>query len=235
MVTSDGNAEQSRAPAYIPFKTFTNAVEILEQGIPDPLDRTVWPSWSGGTQSQTLGAFKFLGLIDEKGNVQPGLRALVEARGDNRKEVLRGIIEEKYKEAIALGEANQTFQRLQDFFRQYGIEGGTLERVTRFFLDACEYTGLKCSVHWAKAKKTLRRSRKTTKEGNKTIGNAGAGNPPPANPPVTPNITTVKLNSGGELSLSLSVDLMALSKEDRDWLFGLIDQVKDYDKRNKAL
>jgi hypothetical protein len=42
----------------------------------------VWPSFAGGVQSQTLGAFKFLKLIDEEGIVQPILTRLVNARGD---------------------------------------------------------------------------------------------------------------------------------------------------------
>ncbi len=178
VINGNSKPEQERAPVYIPFKTFLTAVETLEQGLPDPLDRSVWPSWSGGIQSQTLGAFKFLGLIDEKGHVQPSLHKLVDAKGEQRKIVLKEIIEEKYKEAVKLGEGNSTFQQLQDFFRQYGVESGTLERVIRFFLDACEYTGSKCSVHWAKAKKTIRR---TSRRGESS-GEGSDNPPPPTNP-----------------------------------------------------
>ncbi len=227
METNGNNAEQTRAPVYIPFKTFLSAVEILEQGLPDPLDRSVWPSWSGGTQSQTLGAFKFLGLIDEKGKVQPSLHRLVDAKGESRKAVLREIIEERYKDAIKLGVSNSTFQQLQDLFRQYGVESGTLERVTRFFLEVCEYTGLKCSVHWAKAKKTMRRSKK---DESPSSGSDETTPPNVKGNKSKGNIQSIQLKSGGTLFLSVDVDLISLSPEDREWLFKLIDQFNEYGK-----
>jgi hypothetical protein len=231
MVTNGNNKAEQRAPVYIPFKTFTTAVETLEQGIPDPLDRSVWPSWSGGVQSQTLGAFKFLGLIGEKGNVQPNLHRLVNAKGENRKVILKEIIEDRYKEAIKLGENNSTFQQLQDLFRQYGVEAGTLERVTRFFLDACEYTGSKCSVHWAKAKKTFR-GRSTKKEDDASgKEKEKTTNLPPEQPKAS--IKNVQLKSGGTLSLSLSVDLVSLSPDDRTWLFDIIDRLNTYGQKEQ--
>jgi hypothetical protein len=42
---------------------------------------------------------------------------------------------------------------------------------------------------------------------------------------------TVTLASGGTLTLALSVDLFALSENDRKFVFGLIDQVTGYGKR----
>lgn len=215
--------EQRRAPAYIPLKTFLTAVETLQQGLPKTLDRSVWPSFAGGAQSQTLGAFKFLKLIDEEGTVQPLLHSLVGAKGDDRKAILRDIIKREYADAIQLGEANASFQGLSDLFRGYGIQGGTLERAIRFFLDACSYTGLKGSPLWTKAKKTFRRLPKK-EDGPKvrpTVGQElGAKS--------QSSIKTIQLRSSGTLTLSLSADIMALSKEDREWLFLLIDQLNAY-------
>ena len=214
--------QEGRAPVYIPFKTFLTAVETLEQALPATLDRSVWPSFAGGVQSQTLGAFKFLKLIDEEGIVQPILTRLVNARGDARKEVLGEVIKNRYEEAVRLGEKNASFQQLQDFFRQYGVQGGTLDRIVRFFLDACEYTGIRGSPHWAKARKTTRRARRDdTTPKVKLTGRA-------RHEDTQPNIKTVELRSGGKLSLSLSVDLLTLSPEDRQWLFEIIDRMNKY-------
>jgi len=224
----NNKSEQERAPVYIPFKTFLTAVETLEQALPATLDRSVWPSFAGGLQSQTLGAFKFMGLIDEEGKVQPILTRLVNARGDARKEVLGEVIKNRYEEAIRLGERNASFQQLQDFFRKYKVQGGTLERIIRFFLDVCEYTGIKCSPHWAKARKTIKRARRdeTTRSVQPT-GRAYHEN-------IRPNIKTVELRSGGKLSLSLSVDLLTLSPEDREWLFEIIDRLNKYGETKDA-
>ena len=222
-INGNSKAKYRRAPVYIPFKTFITAIETLQQGMPRILDRSVWPSFSGIVQSQTLGAFKFLGLIDDNGEVQSILERLVSTRGDDRKAVLREIIDEQYAEALQLGEKNASFQQLLELFRGYGVQGGTLERAIRFFLDSCDYTGLKGSPLWAKAKKTIRRPPRKG-EGlpkHERIERTGDKR-------TQLSVKTVQLQSGGTLSLSLSVDLMALSREDREWLFGLIDQLNAY-------
>ena len=220
------NTEYVRAPVYIPFKTFLTAVETLEQGLPPTLDRSVWPSFSGGTQSQTLGAFKFLGLINEQGKVEEILERLVNAKGNERKAVLREIIESQYAGANQLAQKNASFQQLQDYFRGYGVQAGTLERVTRFYLDACEFTGLKGSPLWSKAKKTLRRASKKDEVTSK--GKPVKIKSPKGEREIKTSVKTIQLQSGGTLSLSLSVDLMALSREDREWLFEIIDRLNTY-------
>lgn len=228
MVTSNNHneRERGRAPVYIPFKTFLTAVETLEQGLPQTLDRSVWPSFAGGTQSQTLGAFKFLGLIDETGKVEPILENLINTKGEERKIVLREIIENRYAPAIQLAHKNSSFRQLQEYFREYGLQAGTLERVTRFFLDICEYTGVRTSPLWAKAKKTFRRT--TKKDSVSARGKTTKSKSIAAEIETKLSVRTIQLKSGGTLSLSLSVDLMSLSREDRDWLFKVIDQLNTY-------
>ncbi len=157
MVTNTtSTTTQERKPVYIAFKTFLTALETLEQGVPPIIDRYVWRTFSGGLQAQTFVAFKFLGLIDENGTSQPILQKLVAAKGDARKEILRGVLEAKYAEAIKLGESNASLQQLQELIRSQGVSGGTMEMAVRYFTDACSYTGLKCSPHWAAAKKSRR-------------------------------------------------------------------------------
>ncbi len=73
---------------YVPFKTFLTALDALEAGLPNQLDRSVWPSYSGAIQGQLLGAFRFLGLMDEGNCPTPALGELVSKRGA-RRELLR--------------------------------------------------------------------------------------------------------------------------------------------------
>ncbi len=227
--SENNNNAQERKPSYIAFKTFLTAIETLEQGLPPAIDRSVWPTFSGGLQSHTLNAFKFLGLIDEKGKVQPRLEALVGAKGEDKKDVIKEIIIEKYGEAVHLGEINASFQQLSEHFRGFGVQGGTLEMVIRFFLDACKYVGIKGSPLWATARKTQRRSRKGESQGG---AKSDAGYVTPltgaADENTRANIQTVQLKSGGTLSLSVNVDLISLSQEDREWVFKMIDQFKEY-------
>ena len=46
--------------------------------------------------------------------------------------------------------------------------------------------------------------------------------------PADRNVKTIQLGSGGEVTLNLSVDLVTLSKHDRDFVFELIDSLNDY-------
>jgi len=112
MTTNNSNTSLDRKPAYIAFKTFLTAIETLEQGLPPTIYKTVWSTFSGGLQSHTLGAFKFLGLVDENGKTLPILEQLVAAKGDNRKEIIRKIISDKYSDAIKLGQQNSSYQEL---------------------------------------------------------------------------------------------------------------------------
>lgn len=177
-MVNNATTQEKRKPVYIAFKTFLSALDKLEQGVPPVIDRYVWSTFSGSLQAQTLSAFKFLGLIDESGKSQPMLQKLIDAKGDAKKTVLRGLLEAKYAEAIKLGESNASFQQLQDVIRAYGISGGTLEMAVRFFTDACGYVGLKCSPHWATAKKS-RRTRADRKEAtNATLKGDDKPKPP---------------------------------------------------------
>lgn len=46
--------------------------------------------------------------------------------------------------------------------------------------------------------------------------------------PTGRNVKKISLGSGGEVTLSLSVDLVTLSRHDRDFVFKLIDSLNDY-------
>lgn len=224
-------SEQGRAPVYIPFKTFLTAIETLEPGLPPTLDRSVWPTFSGGLQSQTLGAFKFLGLIKEDGTVEPILEQLVTSRGSERKAVLREIIRDKYTGAISLARSSASAQQLQDYFRSsHEIKSGTLYRIIRFFLDACTYTGEKCSTHWAKAKLTPKR--KSRKGGGETRDESP---PKPPTNAMTPKASTktIQLRSGGAASLTLNVDMIELTSGDWNWLREVIEKFNKYGKEQE--
>ncbi len=85
-------AAEKRIAAYVPFRTFLTALETLESGgVPKQIDRSIWRSFSGLVQSQILGAFRFLGLVEGDAPTLE-LRKLVEDK-QNRPVVLRRILE----------------------------------------------------------------------------------------------------------------------------------------------
>src|SRR5579872_6781248 len=92
-------------PVYVPYATLISALDNLKKhGIPGTakIDKTLWDNQSGAIQGQLLLAFRFLGLIDAQDRVLPTLPPLVEASTEDRKPILKKIVEEKYHKVLAL-------------------------------------------------------------------------------------------------------------------------------------
>ena len=200
---------------YVPFKTFLTALDSLEIGLPNQLDRSVWPSYSGAIQGQLLGAFRFFGLMDEDNCPAPALRDLVSKR-EMRRELLRALIERHYGSLVALDLTRTSPRQLDEAVRQYGLSGATHKKAISFFLQAAQYSGMPLSV--------LLRSK---------IRGAGGGGQRRRHAPATdaPAVAkSVHLKSGGTVTLTAVVDLFSLSAADREFVFQLIDKVQSYEE-----
>jgi hypothetical protein len=140
--TSTGTA----TPPYVPYATFISALDALRNhGIPasGKIDKTIWDSQSGSIRGQLILAFRFLGLIDDNNRVLPALPPLVTAPSPaERKPLLKKLIEEKYRDIIALNLLTISPGQLEDAFRKLGISGSTLKTATRFFIKACTELGI---------------------------------------------------------------------------------------------
>ena len=165
-----------------------------------------------------------------KSSVEPLLQKLVNAKGDERKLVLRDIIRTKYAKAVELAESNASYGQLEDYFRNYNITGGTLYRVVRFYIDTCTYTGEKCSTHWAKAKKSPKRAIK------KEIPNEDAEQHVPEKSKDDSSgiaqgfLETVTLPEIGTITLSTSINPLKLKGKSREWFYQLVDKLGEYPK-----
>lgn len=202
-----------RPPPYVPFKTFLTAIESFERGLPNQIDRSVWPSHSGATQGQLLGAFRFLGLADEKDRPSAELRALVECK-ENRKTTLRRILEKSYRELASLDLAKASPRQLDEAMRRYGLGGATHRKAVSFFLHAASYAEAPLSPL------LLRKTR-----------SPGLRRPAPA--PRTAargESKTIRLRSGGSLTLVMDAKFLELAKQDREFVFSLLDQMAAYER-----
>ena len=238
-MTESSTQEQERAQrsegtsplltaAYVPFKSFLTAVEVLEQGLPPRLDRSVWPTLAGSTQGALLVAFRFLGLIRSEGTATDELSQLVAAREGAKKPALAAILVRSYPALQPLAEQNASFQTLQESMREHGgVQGGTLDKAIRFYLEASLFAGLKHSHLWEKARKTSGSSQRRQRRRD--------GTPAPPPPPTGSggSTKTVKLRSGGSVTLSVTVDAISMSTKDRDWVFGLVDTLNAYEQQEE--
>ncbi len=201
---------------YVPFKTFLTAIEGFERGLPGQLDRSLWPSYSGAIQGQLMNAFRFFGLVDEGDCPAPAMRELV-SRRDQRRAILRGLLEKSYPSLIGLDLAHASPRQLDEAMRQYGLSGVTHKKAISFFLQAGNFAGLPLSP--------------LLKGRTRAAAPARRAQPQPAQsrPGEDPELSrTVRLRSGGTITLTATVDLFNLDAGDRRFLFDLIDRLRAY-------
>ena len=219
-------------PVYVPYATLLSSFDALRtHGIPKSgvIDKSIWDSQSGTIQAQLILAYRFLGLIDDQKKISPSLQPLVSASSEDRKPTLKAIIEEKYHSVISLGLTTISPAQFVEAFRKFDISGSTLDRATRFFVKSCTELGIPIGKRFAERAKPTGPRKKRTFSGEKTPTGSAAANgiqTPPAGPQGTAK--TIRLQSGGTLCLSATLDLFSLNSEDRKFIFGLIDSLEGY-------
>lgn len=191
------------APPYVSFNTFLTSIDRLKPGIPNRIDKSVWESFAGSVQGQLLIAYRFLGLIDEKGDPQPVLSKIVHSEGEDRVLALADILRSKYPKLFALNLQNATSAQVQESLGSMGAQGETLKKAFSFFMKATKIAKIPISHNLQKAKlpKTTSTKRKSRQSANP---------PPTQEQPATPGTqagesraTVITLSSGGELKLIL--------------------------------
>ncbi len=225
-------AETKRAAAYIPWNSLLTATEVLEQGLPKRLDRSVFPSFSGSMKSWVLSAFAFLDFTDENGNVTPRLEEWVKSQEAGRKEIMRAIVESKYKALLDLADEPGTPDQFKKEMEKLGVSGGTTQRAVRFFLAAAKFAGIDIPESWKKKKKSKvsvsgsgsrrRRHRNDAGASDPDGDGDGDGGAPDAAG------DTITLECGSTVTLTVALNPLTLSEADRMWLFGLIDEFKSH-------
>jgi hypothetical protein len=218
-------------PPYLPYKTFIGSLENLGQGVPPKIDRSIWKNQPGTVQSQIFSAYKFLGLIDDLTHPTPILRKLVEQRSSPAS-VLKPLIEERFPEVLKHDLATMTTAMLNaEFGTVYGVDGDVRKKAMRFFLQAAKANGMTLSKFLLDQTRVSSGPRKKrTKRADETDN---AEDLPDEGASAAPKGTTkaIELRSGGRLTISLSVDLFELSKPDREFVFGLIDSLHEYETK----
>ena len=176
---AESNKELATAP-YASWTTFVRFLEHLaENGVPQQIDRTVWPKMSGATQSNIRVALTFLKLTDCDGIPSDTLQALVASHGKGAewKSVLREVIVTAYAPLIGdLSLETGTADQLWKCFRENGgVRGSTLGSAVRFYLAGLREAEVRHSSYF-KAPPRPRR----TKGKQPTQNRPDVGDDPPA-------------------------------------------------------
>ncbi len=135
-------------PASVPWETFLAALDHWKtSGIPGAgkLEKSLWETQSAAAQEQLASALRFLGLLDNQNQVLPSLPALVAAGPEDRKRLLNAIIKEKYARVLSHDLTSVTSGQMEAELRSFGVSGPTLMGAIRFFVRACQETGIAIS------------------------------------------------------------------------------------------
>jgi hypothetical protein len=221
--------EQAKtAPAaYLPFKTFVSSVEALQQGLPKKLDRTIWRSQSGVVQSQIMMAFRFFGLVNDAGEPTVALQRLVE-NPDKRKEHVGALLNHAYKKIIDHDLTKMTPKMLEEAMGEYNVSGDTKRKAIGFFLRAVRFAEI--PMHPLLMAQIRETGSGTRKRRNSRPKSPDLNGDPTAVSPngTSANSKTIRLKSGGCVTLEISANPFMMSPEDRTFVFELIDILHKY-------
>lgn len=229
-------APRDRPPVpYLSFETFKNFIDSLSGGRPLParIDRSLMQGMAGGTQTLLLSSLTSFALIGEAREVLPALLDITNRRDEERHLAYVPLVQRFYAEQLTLSREQATADQLAESFRRLsGYQGSTLRKAITFFLNMARYAEIPLSPYFrAPAQvpsggKAVRLHRRTKAV---PVGLSSSTSPPVAQEAETaPESRSVRLRSGGTITVSCSASFLSLSREDRDFVFELVDRLLEY-------
>lgn len=224
-----------RVAPYLPFITFLSSFDVFSQGVPPKLDRTLWRSQSGLLQGQIMNAYRFLYLVDDDDAATEYLSTMA-TTPEKRPETLKDLIEAQYVDVLSDHDLTKmTLKMLEDSFEKYfSVSGATKQKAIAFFLKAAKFADMPLSSF---LQSQLRNTSARKKRGPKSREN-GDDSPrpdivPAPNPAPAGAIShSVRLMSGGTLTVMITANPFGMPTEDRTFVFSLIDKVQEYEKQH---
>lgn len=226
-------------PPYMSFATFWNFIaDLAARPLPPRIDRSMMSTKSGTDQQNLTAALKALELIDDDQRVSPALTRLAASSEEERQAELAVIVRRFYPKQLGVSEEFGTEQQLKESFTEsFGIEGNDTRRKSiAFFLHAARTAGLELSPHFPATRSGsgspgATKPRRAPAKRRTTNGAAEGGKAPQqTGSPEDGDRYSVQLKSGGRVSIVVGVNLFALSREDRDFVLKLVDQLTGYDQ-----
>lgn len=120
----------------------------MREGIPARIDRSVWGQrFSGSSGNQLMTTLKALSLVHEDGRPAPELEMLVHAEGDERRRLLRSLLERFYQPVFQLDLTRATRGQFHEAFKSFGAREGVLTKCEAFFVRAAQDAGVELSPY----------------------------------------------------------------------------------------
>lgn len=137
-----------RLPAYITYSAWLRLLQGLESYLPPRLDKSYFDSlkFSDSLRLTARGTLLFLGLLSSKEEPTDRLKQMVESRGEQRKRILKTVIEEAYRPVLRdLDLERATLGQLADRFKEAGAKGDIGRKCLSIFLMLASDAGISLS------------------------------------------------------------------------------------------
>lgn len=208
---------------YIAYRTFKDLIKRMEDSEPPArIDKSYLSNYAGGYQSQIMAALRSLGLIGSDGVLDPSFKEMVQ-NPNQRPQILHSILEGHFPEVFQLSK-NATQAQLEETFSQYGVTGNTRRKAIAFFLSAANEAGISLSPHFRTPKVSAvsggRRGRPKKTRDEPELEEE--------HDPTLANTYEVFLEEAGKVTLTAQIDVFRMTKRDREFFFGLVDQMEAY-------
>jgi hypothetical protein len=198
-------------PPYVSWSAFLKALDVLGPRCPDKLDAASFSSFSASTAGQMMQAFRFLRLITTEGAVLPDLSLLVE-HSETRPAVIGKLLRQSYVELFGATTPEVSVPALEQLIARTGLSPATQRKAITFFLNAAAFAGLPVAA----LPKSL----------------------PPGPGPQAPSVPnkkslSIELASGGTIEIIADFDPLRIEKDDREFIFDLVDRLRGYQDRRR--
>jgi len=223
-------------PPYLPYKTFLSFLDHLKTiGMPSHIDKSVMPHLSGAIQGWLKSALKYMKLVRDDDSPDPKLDKLVTADADARKTMLRELFDSSYAflKSANIDLKTTTPQKLRAAITNIGAQGDTAEKVQAFMIAMAKDVGLNMSPLLAKRAASVRKPR--TPKPKAEVGGTGAASGTSAHSGAQPGTLMKSIAIGdGELTLTATFNPFALTKDEREVVYSIIDQMTAFESSVSA-
>lgn len=232
MTESTTQTTKGPLPPYIAFKTLVDIVERMEREEPPTrVDPTYLDSYAGGYRPTVISNLQTLGLLKKTGEPTETLLALVIADEAERKNLIAQLLKTQYSDVFVLG-TNSTQGQFLEVFSHRGAQGDTRRKAVSFFLKGCTYADLATGTHWkTPPASTSGTKRKATPRRDALEGEKDRADEQKDVQPRGEDVATVRLRSGGTLTLALDGNSLVMPKDDRNFVFSIVDLMQEYEQR----
>jgi len=136
-------------PPYVTYATWVRVLEDVKERRPTQLDGSYFRELglSDSTGVTVKAALWFLGLVEGDSMPTENLLELAKAEGDDRKRLIRQIVDEAYGPIIGgVDLEHATMGHLLDSFKRAGAEGNVGHKCVTFFLALAKDSGMTLSA-----------------------------------------------------------------------------------------